>query len=82
MLFIFEPIPSEPLRLRKNTKQLSLSGAISAMERLNLIQGPISAEIINEIGKVKSLIKEAHQVLTKPLQDEIAKLNSLLGKLP
>ena len=79
---IFEAIPTEPLKLRKNTKQLSLSGAISAMENLQRVKGTIPPDIIDEISKVNSLINEAYQILTKPLQDEIAKLTSLLGKLP
>ena len=80
--FIFEPLPTEPLNLRRNTKQLSLSGAISAMENLYRVKGIIPSDIEDEISKVNSLINEAYQILTKPLQDEIAKLNSLLGKLP
>lgn len=80
--FVFEPLPSEPLKLRRNTKQLSLSGAITAMENLQRVQGAISPNISGEISRVSSLIREAHQILTKPLHDEIVKLDSLLGKLP
>lgn len=54
MYFLFfESISSEHLKLCKNTKQLSLSRAISVMESLKRVHGPISEQIIHEIVKSK-----------------------------
>ena len=42
---IFEALSTGPLKLRRNTKQLSLSGAVSAIKKLQCVQGTTSLDI-------------------------------------